>query len=156
MRPNEPAASSEVGSEFETVHTVSDYYDGPRGGIANYHSRPHIYKWMFEDASTGSNVFLLQPIDDETFGLAMEDWAIWCRWERAFQTGQTTEDTHPALPADRPRHGELEALLEPQLQIDPAKAFRVRGRFEVRRPGEPGLTCTAQSVVRWTPVQNTT
>jgi hypothetical protein len=156
MRPNQPAESSKVGSEFETVHTVSDFYDGPRGGIASYKGRPHIYKSMFEDASAGSDVFLLEPIDEETFALAMEDWAIWRRWERAFQKGETTEDTHPALSADRPRHDELEALLEPKLRIDPAKAFRVKGRFEVCGPGEPGLTSTAQLVVCWTPLQNTT
>ena len=83
--------------KYETVHTMTGYYDGPRSGIADYCGKPHIYESMFEDAPDGSDAFLLQPIDDQTFRLAMEDWAIWCRWERARHSGQTTLATHPSV-----------------------------------------------------------
>ena len=75
---------------LDIVHTVTNYYDGPRLGIANYHGKPHFYSSVFDEAADGwSDIFLLEPIDDEAFHLAMEDWAIWCRWERAYQRGQT-------------------------------------------------------------------
>jgi hypothetical protein len=140
---------SNIASRFETVHTVIGYYDGPRSGIADYHGRPHIYESLFQDAPDGTDVFLLQPVDDETFRLAMEDWAIWCRWERAFHGRETSQDTHPALPADRVRHEELEQLLSTRLRIEPDRAFRVTGRFVARAPATPGLTSSTEWIVYW-------
>ncbi len=34
---------------FETVFTVTDYYDGPRQGIANYRGYQHFYDCIFSD-----------------------------------------------------------------------------------------------------------
>jgi len=102
----------------EIVYTVTDYYDGPRGGIADFRGKPHVYSSVWDKAADDwSNTFFLQQVDDETFRLALEDWAIWCRWERAFHAGETTLATHPALPAERTRHDELTTILTPRLQI---------------------------------------
>jgi hypothetical protein len=92
-------------NDFEAVHTVTDYYDSPRRGIADFHGRP--YADNSED--DWSDAFFLQPIDDETFRLAMEDWDIWSRWVREFHSGRTTIETHPALPAHRHGHDEISA-----------------------------------------------
>ena len=35
--------------ELETVHTITDHYDGPVRGIANYRGRPHYYQRQFDD-----------------------------------------------------------------------------------------------------------
>ena len=104
------ATDSNVTSEFETVHTMIGYYDGPRSGIADYKGRPHVYEPLSPEAPDTADGFFLQPVDKETFELAMQDWAIWCRWERAFHSGHTTQVTHPALPEDRARHQELEGF----------------------------------------------
>jgi hypothetical protein len=56
----------------EVVHTVDDYYDGPRGGIANFHGAPYVFRSVFDYAKDDwDEEFLLKPIDDETFRLAM-------------------------------------------------------------------------------------
>lgn len=134
----------------EIVYTVTDFYDGPRGGIANYHGIPHVYSCPWDEAADDwSDTFLLQPIDDETFRLAMEDWAIWRRWEKAFDSGQTTLSTHPAMPGGQARHEELSAILKSRMQIDPEHAVRTRGRFEVRTPGQRGLLSSFEWVVNW-------
>jgi hypothetical protein len=80
-----------------------------------HHYRPSEPEW-WSDA-----VYELRPIDDETFQLAMEHWQIWRRWEVAFHSGKTDLETHPALPEDRLRFTELEALLASRLppQGDP-------------------------------------
>jgi len=109
---------------------------------------------LFPEAPSGADVFLLQQIDEKTFDLAMEDWAIWCRWERAFHSGQTTQDTHPALPEDRARHQQIEELLSEKLRIDPNRALRMRGRFEVRRAVPQGLTSSAEWIVHWLSDEN--
>lgn len=137
-------------SAHETVHTVTDYYDGPRGGIADFRGGPHTYESLWEHSEDDwSDAFLLHPIDEETFLLAMEDWAIWRRWERAFHHGETDLQTHPALPADRARHDELAAILKPRLQIDRERAIRVRGRFSIRESAESRGSSTGVWVVSW-------
>ncbi len=140
----------------EIVLTMTDYYDGPRGGIANYHGKPHVYSSLFDEvADDWSDTFLLQSVDEKTFRLAMEDWAIWCRWERAYHNGQTPHTTHPALPDERARHDELRVILTPKLKVDPKQAIRVRGRFEVRKVPEPGVSSSSELIVFWTSLENT-
>jgi hypothetical protein len=138
----------------EIVHTVTDYYDGPRSGIADFHGKPHLYSSLWDEAADGwSDTVLLQPVDDETFRLAMEDWAIWCRWERALHNGQTTQETHPALPEERYRHDQLNAMLSQRLRVDPKLAIRMRGRFETRTPGQPGITSSYELMVVWSSLE---
>jgi len=118
---------------FEIVHTCTDWYDGPRQGVANYECRPHFFESEWPDGEVWeAETFLLTPIDSDTLALALEDWAIWRRWETAFQQGETTRDTHPALPVDRERHDEIERALEGRLVSDPLRAIRKRGEFQVR------------------------
>lgn len=140
---------SSSSGEFEIVHTVTDYYDGPRGGLANYGGRPHIFESQFRDIDEETDLFLLQPIDEETFRLAVEDWGIWCRWEVAYKRGETQQETHPALPAERARHEELKRILETRLQIEPEKAFEAQGKFQSNGIGIPGVTSSAELFVKW-------
>jgi len=115
---------------LDRVYTVADYYDGPREGIADFRGSPHAYSSLRQDiGSRMPDTFLLKPLDSEALALALEDWAIWERWEAAYKSGRTHEDTHPALPVDRPRHIELEALLEPLLRVDPSAAIWARAEF---------------------------
>jgi hypothetical protein len=70
------------------------------------------------------------PEDAEAFQLALEAWAIWKRWDTAFYQKQVNLDKHPALPADRARHEELQRLRETKLIIDAAHALRKGARFK--------------------------
>jgi hypothetical protein len=109
----------ELKNGYERVFTVTDYYDGPRQGVANFNGEPHFYDCVFSDLNDGySNLYRLTPISTEVFDLAMEDWEIWKRWEHAFYQGITTQETHPALPTDRARHEEIKARLERELTSD--------------------------------------
>jgi hypothetical protein len=116
--------------ELETVHTITDRYDGPVRGIADYRGRPHYYERQFDDeADEWSDIYWLTPLDDETFALAMEAWQIWRRWETTFHQHETTMATHPALPADRPRSDELAAVLNQRLVVD-GRAWAAEAKFE--------------------------
>ena len=117
--------------QFEAVHTITDHYDGPVRGIANFRGTPHYYERQFDDdADEWSDIYWLTPIDDETFVLAMEAWQIWRRWQMAFHQNQTTLATHPALPADRARADELTEALNHRLVVDERRALAARGKFE--------------------------
>jgi hypothetical protein len=122
----------------EPVYTITDWYDGPRRGVANFEGKPHYYECQWyasfdadregdSDAMPGD--YLLTPLDPETYLLALEDWAIWERWEAAFAAGTTTQTTHPTLPEDQARHDALEQLLLPKLMINPNSCQRATGEF---------------------------
>jgi hypothetical protein len=34
---------------YERVHTMTDYYDGPRKGLANFEGMPHLYEAEWDD-----------------------------------------------------------------------------------------------------------
>ena len=118
---------------FELVHTVTDFYDGARAGIAHLDGAPHLYQAEWDTAlDDNSDTFLLMPIDEATLALALEDWAIWQRWEDAFHRGIADRESHPALPSDRERHEELKDLLVGRLRPDPKFSVRKLGEFRVR------------------------
>ncbi len=132
----------------ERVYTMTDYYDGPRGGIADYHDVPHLYDSLWpEDAKHSPEpfLFLVMPIDRDTFELALEDWRIWRRWEKAHKEGLETEDSHPALPEERARHEELKKLLGGKLKVIPDLAIVVPGIFSFNSPSE-GDECYGMTV----------
>lgn len=135
---------------FEIVYTMTDWYDGPRRGIANYQRQPHLFESEWRDGENlDADTFLLMPIDPDAFCLALEDWAIWRRWETAFHQGKASEESHPALPEDRNRHEELERLLEGRLVVDPHQAVRRKAEFRVRTDPEWSGYGSRPLEVRW-------
>ena len=116
---------------FETVHTMTDWYDGPRRGVAIVNNHPHVYVscWTNID-SDDDDVFLLSPISDETLWLAVEDWQIWERWSLAHKNGQVTAETHPCLPQERERHLELQQELKKRLKLDEHAMFAATAVFQ--------------------------
>lgn len=122
-------------SDYEAVHTITDWYDGARNGIADLNGEPHYYENHWNEGDQfWSEIYLLQPLDAETFALAMEDWEIWLRWERAFKEDKTTHETHPALPEDRERHNELEKILAERLVVSPETSVKATAEFIYGEP----------------------
>jgi hypothetical protein len=73
---------------YERVFTVLEYYDGPRKGVAGYRGVPHFFDCIFIHGDGYSEQFLLTPLDETTFLLAMESSEIFRRWELAFREGK--------------------------------------------------------------------
>ena len=51
----------------EPVHDVDDYYDGPRGGVADYRGRPHRFRSLYLDSeiwNSDEDRFELTPLED--------------------------------------------------------------------------------------------
>lgn len=116
---------------YEPVFTLNEWYDGPRKGIACYQGKPHLYESRWSNLGTDlEDTFLLMSLATEIVELALEDWAIWKRWRAAYDRKEVTLETHPALPADRPRHNELEVILRKELQINEKIAFCAQGQFK--------------------------
>ena len=107
---------------METVHTVADYTDGPRSGIADYCGRPHYFRCEWDAAANDYvRTYRLAEIDAETFAIALEQWQIWRRWELAFHSGQASADSHPGRGGRDARYDELERILQSRLGALPAR-----------------------------------
>lgn len=127
---------------------MTDYYDGPRGGVADFEGRPHAYAALFNEEMGGySEIFLLMPVEEDVFRLAMEDWAIWLRWEEAYHAGKASLDTHPALPEERARHEELKKLIGDRLTPTSSTSQKAKGEFRTGKDKDGGDSLE----VRWTP-----
>lgn len=111
---------------------MTEYYDDPRKGIADFEGRPHLYESEWDDLGDDSEfTFRLSPVLPHLFALAVESWGIWRRWETAFHEGRATQDTHPALPEERARRDELDRILDRDLRIGETHFVRAHGDFEV-------------------------
>ena len=144
---------AELQPGYEEVFTVLDYYDGPRKGIASFKGQPHFYDCIFDERKGDySDLFRLTPVPQSVFQLAMEDWAIWRKWEQAYANGKATIDTHPALPEDRERHEQLKPILDSALVSSECSMVRV-GHFDPigKALGPAGVMRNLQ--VRWSEAQ---
>lgn len=137
---------------FERVYTMSDYYDGPRGGLADFDGRPHHYSSVFDgERDEYADTFDLTPVDAETVRLALEDQAMTMRWWRAYQAGSVVPDHSRVLLGDRARHEELVPVLRARLAALPRPVVRVRAVFRRAATfgdGNPGR----DHEVQWIPV----
>ena len=114
----------------EHIHTVWDFWDIPREGVADFQGRPHIYKCQFSEAEDDwTNLFWLMEIDQELLALDLERSAISARWLEEFQSGSVPLESGPVLPVDRQRFEELQSAIGDRLQLRPERSVIRRGRF---------------------------
>ena len=122
-------------TDYEPVHTITDWYDGARAGVADLNGVHHYFENHWNESNQCWNeIYLLQPIDDETFDFAIEDWGIWRRWESSFKEGKTIQEDHPALPEDQERHNELAKLLAERLVVSPDTSIKATAEFVYGQP----------------------
>jgi hypothetical protein len=83
--------------KFEPVHTIGDYYDGPRTGTADFNGAPHYFVSWFDDvADDYVDHFKLYPITSEFLEKETRRETIFLAWQHRFRQGFETEKTHPA------------------------------------------------------------
>jgi len=98
---------------FEAVHSVWDYYDGPRSGIAAVLGEPYHFSCEWDQAADDwAEHFTLRRLDAEALILAEERETIWHAWEGAFHRGEVLSSTHPGLPGQNVRYAALTAALD--------------------------------------------
>jgi len=141
-----------MSQQTERVHTMTDFYDGPRAGVADYHGRPHLYESLWHEANQRwADAFALMPISTEDRDLAVERYKIYERWETARRKGLADLDTHPALPPERARFDELERIIAPRLRMDLTRALTALGVFDYRTSFIDDGTTILEQFVTWTP-----
>ncbi len=116
--------------KLDRVLTVNEYYDGPRLGIAEFNGDPHVYQAEHDhNTEDYGDTYFLSPVEPDLLALVLEDWQIWLRWEASAKAGETSLETHPALPLERGRHEELKAAIGERLKADPLNRVYRRAKF---------------------------
>ena len=133
---------------MDQIYTVDEYYDGPVCGVADLNGEPHYYECIFDDRNDEySKNYRLSPISKSTFLLVQEQWAIWLRWNEAFEKGKVEASTHPALPQDEERNSEIEVLTSTEKSINERDHHIKLAQFVV--PQKPGWA--SHWYVEWKP-----
>jgi hypothetical protein len=143
---------------FERVYSVTDYWDGPREGVADFRGTPHLFRSVFRSdlGAWDDDRHYLRPLTAEEAALAVEDWAIWRRFAGHYRgkVAPVTTDFADwgALPEDRNRHRELRALLAPVFALDVAQCVIASAEFRALE-GAPADTVPGPMAptleVRW-------
>lgn len=116
----------------ETVHSVYDYWDGPRTGAADFNGAPHWYQAVFDDAADEwSDVFDLTPLSHVAFEAEMQAHRVFQDWKAKFEAGLVGAESHPQTVRD-PETVRLRALVKSELGSVPVAA-RMTGRFTFDR-----------------------
>jgi hypothetical protein len=119
-------------AEWDRVHTIDDFFDIPRRGVADFRGKPHVYSCRFDETRDDwTDKFELMEIDPELLQLVLDQRNLWLRWREAFDRGETTIETHPVLLADKARYEELQALIGKRLDISPDRSVLMNGRFRI-------------------------
>ena len=124
--------------EWEIVHTLDDWYDGPRAGAADYKGAAYWYRSIYldsDDWNPDEDRFELTRLSADALAWEIELKAIFEAWNSARETGlvEWAEDdgeiSFGALPADRVRYHYLKEKLGVYLaETEPERL--VIGRFK--------------------------
>ena len=136
-----------MNEQNDKVHTVYDWYDGPRSGAANYRGTPYWYRSVYLDNekwNPDEDRFELTPLSPEALAWERERDAISRRWDAARKSGNAVwkdgdEESFGALPEDMDQYRHANRSMEAYLAAN-APTLLVRGSF------------LGNQEVRWMPV----
>jgi hypothetical protein len=128
----------QMSSVWEMVHTIHDWYDGPRAGAAEYLGSVYWYRSVYLDTEAwdpDEDRFELTPMTSEAFSGELERTTLFERWDSARRTGAVVwnngdDDSFGALPEDMPRYRELNNRMDTYLATTPPLHL-VRGTFDL-------------------------
>jgi hypothetical protein len=143
---------------FERVYSVTDYFDGPRSGVADFFGQPHRYQCRFDEKlDDWTESFILTPISSDTLALELEQWEIWRKWEVAFHRGDVPQSSHPGFGGQNARYDELTRNIKDRSAAESPATWRAKGLFRAR-PGQPEmpLGVLRELEVEWTDAEPVT
>ena len=138
-------------NDVERVHTVWDYYDAPRAGVADYGGVAHYFECGFDEDSGYTDIYRLWPIAEEFLAVALEQWRLHRAWELGFHSGELTVETHPNRGGrDAARYCELQEQIDRHRQELGPPGTEVLATFRAR-DGQPDLPkgCLRELEVSW-------
>lgn len=134
---------------FERVHVELDWYDGPRGGLADVEGVAHYFQAVHSySRGEPDDEYFVWPASETTLAMEREAWTIFVDWNARYETGAATTDTHPAIEGANARYDELTALLAP-CRAEPNDARRLVAEWRPSGRAVRYHTDGPDYVVRW-------
>ncbi len=116
---------------MEKVYVENDRYDRPREGIADFNGTPHRFKSKFDDLKDEySDIYFLIPISYDELDLEIEQWKIFVEWNKKYEAGKASTETHPGNGGVNQRWDEIEKKLHPKRGLIPDSALVAKATFE--------------------------
>ena len=121
----------------DIVHTIFDWYDGPRSGAATFLGEPVWYRSVYLDGDhwdPDEDRFELTALTQEALGWELEREAIFLRWNAAYRSEEVSwqrgdDDSWGALPHERGRYRTVSRMIDDYLAAHQA-LWLARGEFE--------------------------
>ena len=141
---------------YERVYSITDFWDGPRAGAADYAGVPHLFRsvWRGDQDDWDLDRYFLHPITTEQATWEAESWTIWRRFAAKHGGRQAAVPENAAdwgaLPEDLERHRELRRLLAKVGDISQARCIVATGSFRAIERSVPGFVAPLLEV-EWTP-----
>ncbi|MFH9968967.1 hypothetical protein ACH4PR_48175 [Streptomyces mirabilis] len=118
-----------IADGFERVYVESEWYSGPRAGLADVDGKPHYFQGNDWNDADEADEYSVWPASFAVVELEREQWAIFARWNERREAGRVGPETHPGQGGIDARYDGL-ALLLAQYRQAPDDARRLVG--EVR------------------------
>ncbi|ULO09496.1 hypothetical protein H1230_12380 [Paenibacillus sp. 19GGS1-52] len=94
--------------EFQTVYFITDWWDGPKAGFADFNGTVHCFERVFDDVNDEwSNLYLIRPVSIEEYSLQIESYQLFLDWTN----DKSSTRIHPTLDIENKRYHEVEQLL---------------------------------------------
>jgi hypothetical protein len=147
---SDAAAQAAADTGFERVQVELDWYDGPRGGVADVGGLAHYFRAVEDYARPGEpdNLYLVWPISEEALAWEREQWAIFVAWNSHYESGAAGPDSHPGRGGVDARYDQLTALLAPHRQV-PNGARRLAAQWRWSASGSRYRVEGVDYQVRW-------
>lgn len=124
---------------FEPVHTIRDFYDGIRSGLADFGGRPHYFESRFDpEIDDWSDRFTIYTASPEFAVRERRHHEIFLEWNVQVHQGLASQSSHPGRGGINPEYDDLERWLNDQIKmLMPLESFYA-ATFRVR-PGQEDL-----------------
>jgi hypothetical protein len=111
---------------FERVHVQLDWYDGPRGGLADVEGVAHYFRAVhdYHHADEPDDEYFVWPASTSALALEREQRAIFVGWNARYEVGAAWAEHHPGNGGIDARYDELQALHAPH-RVMPDDARRM-------------------------------
>ncbi len=114
---------------MEKVHVENDWYDGPRKGVADFQGKPHRFIAKYENEKGYLDEFTIFPVSEAELELEIEQWKIFVEWNKKYETGESSTDSHPGNGGVCKRYDEIEQLLQSKRNEYPESGLTAKAEF---------------------------
>lgn len=96
---------------YEQVNFITDWWDGPKNGIAGLEGKLHYFERIFDQqADDWSEYFLLRPISSQEYELQKEQHVLFLQWLSDSKAGHAPQ-SHPLFDQENIRYHELVKMI---------------------------------------------